>query len=340
MNKNLKFFAVTLMVVLGAACGRSEEVNVYSYRKEALIKPLLDRFSAKTGIKVNLVTGKADALFQRLKNEGENSPADVLITVDAGRLHRAMDAGLLQPIDSTVLNAAVPGHLRDPANHWFGLSVRSRPIMYRKDKVDPARLSSYEALAGPEWRGRVCIRSSSNIYNQSLLASMIASDGEARAEAWARAIVANMARAPQGNDTAQLKAVAVGECDIAITNTYYLGRLQNSDDEADRKIGEAIGVFFPNQDGRGAHINVSGIGVTRHAKNRSGAVKLMEFLVSDEAQAWYAEKNYEYPVKASVPVSDKIKAWGYPFKMDRLNLARLGELNATAVKTFDRSGWK
>lgn len=329
-----------IAVLLPACTSSPEAVNVYSYRNEQLIKPLLDQFTEDTGITVNLVSGEADALFERLLSEGENTPADLLITTDAGRLYRAKAAGLFLTIESPVLLASIPAHLRDPDNQWFGLSYRARVIMYNKVKVDPAELSTYENLVDEKWRGRICTRSSGSIYNQSLLASLIAHWDADAAEAWARVIVDNMARPPKGNDRSQLSGAAVGECDLAIANTYYLGGMLTSDDPKEREMAETLGVFWPNQNDRGAHINVSGAGIIKHAKHVDNARKLLEYMVSDKAQAWYAEVNNEYPVKPSVEVSDIVKGWGYPFKTDELNLNRLGELNAEAVKIFDRAGWK
>jgi iron(III) transport system substrate-binding protein len=330
----------TLALVLPAAPALSAvEVNIYSSRKEELIKPLLDRFTAETGIQVNLVTGKEDALIQRLKSEGANSPADLLITTDAGNLYRAKEAKVTQPIDSETLTAAVPATYRDPAGHWVGLTVRARPLMYVKGKTDPATLSTYEALAEPAFKGQVCIRSSDNIYNQSLVASLIAANGVEATEAWARGLVNNLARPPKGGDRDQIKAAAAGECAIAIANTYYLAGMLAGSDPAERAAAEAMGVFWPNQDGRGVHVNVSGAAVTAAARHKASAVKLVEFLANPESQAWYAEQNGEYPVRAGVAISPILAAWG-PFKADDLNLARLGELNAEAVKLMDRAGWK
>ena len=318
----------------------AEEVNVYSARKESLIKPLFDRFTDQTGITVNLVTGQADALLQRLKAEGPNSPVDVFITVDAGRLHRAREADVLDVVTSSILEAAVPAHLKDPQGYWFGLSFRARPIMYAHDRVTPGELSTYEDLAQTQWKGRICIRSSYNIYNQSLIASMIAVHGEAETEVWLKSFVENFARSPQGGDTDQLKAVAAGECDIAIANNYYLGRLQyGANNETDRTAGEQVSLFWPNQHDRGVHVNVSGAGVTKAAGNRANAVKLLEYLVSDEAQAWYAEINYEYPVKTGIDRSAAVNGYGN-FKADTVTLSTLGENNALAVKLMDRAGWK
>jgi len=315
------------------------EVNLYSARKENLIKPLLDRFTEETGIQVNLVTGKADALLQRLVSEGINSPADLLITTDAGRLGRAKAAGITQPVVSRELLTRVPASFRDPDGHWFALSLRARPILYVRGEVDPASLSTYEDLAEPKWKGEICIRSSENIYNQSLVASMIAADGEVAAEQWAMGLVANMARPPKGGDRDQILAAVAGVCRIAIANTYYLAGMLTSKDEAQRQSAKRMAVFWPNQQGRGAHVNVSGAGLTKAAKHRENAIKLLEFLVGKEAQAWYAEANGEYPVRNDVEPGDILKSWG-EFKGDSLNLAQLGELNPQAVRLMDRAGWK
>ena len=341
--KLIRTGAIAALLLTGFAqfAWSAGEVNIYSARNEVLIKPLLDRFTAETGIAVNLVTGKAGALMKRLESEGVNTPADLLLTVDAGRLHAAKAAGLFQPVTSELLESRIPQHLRDKDQTWFALSARSRAIIYSSDRVDPSRLSTYEALTEPQWRGKICVRSSNNIYNQSLLASMIANDGPQAAETWARGIVENMARPPKGNDRAQIKAVAAGECDIAIANTYYLGKMQTSTKEdGQRRAAARVAVFFPNQNGRGAHMNVSGAGVIRYAKNRDNAVRLLEFLVRDESQNWYAQANHEYPVVEGVAVSDIVAAWGYPFKSDALNITVLGLYNADAVRTFDRAGWK
>lgn len=335
-----RLICFTTLALFLAGTAQAAEVNIYSARKEALIKPLLDRFTDATGIDVNLVTGNADALLKRLEMEGPNSPADVLITVDAGRLHRAKAAGLLAPVESPAINAAVPAQYRDPQALWFGLSLRARPIMYARERVDAAALSTYEALADPEWRGRLCIRSSNNIYNQSLVASLIAANGVEATEQWARGLVANMARPPQGGDRDQIQATAAGQCDVAVANTYYLGRMLNDeDDPGAREAASRIAIHWPNQDGRGAHVNVSGIGVTRAAGNVDEARRLIEFLVSDPAQAYYASSNYEYPVKEGVAWSETLERWGR-FKADNINLSRLGENNAAAVKLMDRAGWR
>ncbi len=268
------------------------EVNIYSARKEALIKPLLDKFREKTGIKVNLITGKADALLKRLVSEGRNSPADLFLTVDAGRLHRAKEAKVLQAIIDPELTRTVPTAYRDPEGYWYGLSLRARVIVFAKDRVKSTELSTYEDLARDRWKNRICIRSSENIYNQSLVASLIAANGVPATEQWAKGLVANMARKPQGGDRDQIKAVAAGQCDLAVINTYYYGSMLNAkDDPVTREAAEKTALFWPNQRGRGVHVNVSGAGVTAYAKNRDAAVKLLLYMFSPEAQQQYSMIN-------------------------------------------------
>lgn len=324
---------------LFAADADAAEVNLYSARKEELIRPLLDVFTKETGIEVNVLTAKADQLVERIKAEGDNSPADVLITTDAGRLYRAKQEGILEAVESATLTDSIPAHLRDEDNEWFGLSQRARVIFYAKDRIDPAELSTYEALADEKWNDAICIRSSSNIYNQSLLASMIAHDGKEAATAWAEGMVENMARKPQGGDRDQIKAVAAGECDIAIANTYYAVGMLQSGDEAQVEAARKVGVFFPNQDTTGTHVNVSGGGVVKGAPNREEAITLLEWLASETAQEMYAEVNGEYPVRPGVAWSDVLTEWG-TFKADDLPMSKLGEFNAEAVKIFDEVGWR
>lgn len=339
MNK----FSVVLLLGLATATASiatsAEEVNVYSARKEALIKPLLDSFTAKTGIEVNLITGKADALLKRLATEGRNSPADLFLTVDAGRLHRAKEANVLQAVSSEELDAAVPANYRDSEGFWYGLSLRARVFAYSNERVQASELSTYEDLTDAKWEKRICIRSSDNIYNQSLVASMIEANGEAATEKWAKGLVANMARKPKGGDRDQVKAVAAGQCDVAVINTYYYGQMQASKDEAELKAASKTSLFWPNQEGRGTHINVSGAGVTAHAKNKAAAVKLLQHLLSAESQKWYGEVNFEYPVQAAVEVSETLNGWG-KFKSDNLNIDKLGSNNSAAVMLMDRAGWK
>ncbi|MGB0748295.1 MAG: Fe(3+) ABC transporter substrate-binding protein [Magnetospiraceae bacterium] len=332
---------ITALMVMSLAVGSAasaQEVNLYSARKEALIKPLLDQFTEQTGITVNLVTGSADALLKRISSEGRNTPADLLLTTDAGRLHRAKAADVTQPIESEALLALVPASYRDAENHWVGLSLRARPIMYVTGKVDPKELSTYEDLADPKWKGRICIRSSSNIYNQSLVASMIAADGAEFVEQWAKGFVGNFARPPKGGDRDQIKAAAAGQCDIAIANTYYLAGMLTSGDEGEMAPAQKMSVFWPNQDNRGTHVNVSGAALIKWSAHKEDAIKLLEFLGNDASQAWYAETNGEYPVRADIPVSETLKAWG-DFKADTLNLSQLGILNGDALMLMDRAGW-
>jgi iron(III) transport system substrate-binding protein len=314
-------------------------VNVYSHRHYEADQQLFRRFQEQTGIQVNVVTASADELITRLENEGAQSPADVLITVDAGRLHRAKERGLLQAVNSGLLTSNVPAHLRDPDGFWYGLTQRARVLVYHRSRVQPDQLSTYEALAEPRWDDRVLIRSSSNVYSQSLLASLIAHSGPAAAERWAAAVVENMARAPSGGDTDQIKAVAAGVGDVAVVNTYYVAQLAASNDPEDRRVADQVAVFFPNQNDRGTHINVSGAGVTAHAPNRDNAVRLIEFLSETEAQTLFAQAVQEYPVKSGVDWSPILQEWGQ-FRADELPLGRLGELNGEAVRIFDRVRWR
>ncbi|MDG4950985.1 Fe(3+) ABC transporter substrate-binding protein [Weeksellaceae bacterium KMM 9724] len=323
----------------GAESSGQQVVNVYTHRHYEPDQNIFKMFEDETGIKVKVINASADELIQKMKMEGKQSPADVLITVDAGRLSRAKDEGLLQSIDSEILESKVPAHLQDVDNQWFGLTKRARVIAYAKDRVSPEDLSTYEDLVNEKWKGKILVRSSSNIYNQSLLASIIANDGEAAAKTWAEGIVANMARAPKGSDRDQVKAVVAGEGDIAIVNSYYIGKMLNSPDAEEVKTAQQIGLFFPNQGDRGTHINVSGAGVAKYAPNKANAIKFIEYLISAEAQQVFTEANYEYPILESVaPVKD-IADWG-EFSEDQLGLNKLGEFNKKAVLIFDEAGWK
>lgn len=333
-----------ILTILLAPAVQAEQVNIYSARNEALIKPLLDRFSEQTGIRVNLVTGEADALLKRLQFEGRNTPADVFLTVDVGRLHQARIRDLLQPIESEVLTAYIPEAYRDTEGYWYGLSLRSRVIAYAPDRVSAHDLPDYEQLADDVWRGRLCVRSSSNVYNRSLVASLIAHHGVEYTENWARGLVANFARPPQGGDRDQIKAVAVGQCDIALVNTYYIAGMLASGQRQEVEAAESVAVHWPNQAGedmagRGAHVNISGAGITRAARHKEAALKLLEFMISEEAQQWYAEANHEYPVRNGIEPSDLLLSWGR-FKADDLNLGKLGEYDAEAVRVMDRAGWR
>jgi iron(III) transport system substrate-binding protein len=327
------------IIINDDSMSETQEVNVYTHRHYEVDQMLFAKFEAQTGIKVNVVNAKADELMQKMTLEGVQSPADVLITVDAGRLVRAKDKGLLQAIDSEVLTARIPLNLRDEDNQWFALTKRARVIAYDKDKTNAEQLSTYEDLTTPKWNKKILVRSSGNIYNQSLMASIIAHKGRDAAKIWGESIVKNMARSPQGNDRDQIKAVIAGEGDVAIVNTYYIGKLLNSEDPEEVKIGQRVGVFFPNQDDRGTHINISGAGVAKYAPNKANAITFIEYLASEEAQKVFASSNYEYPVNPAVEVSDLLKSWG-TFKEDALPLSKLGENNKKAVLVFDEAGWK
>ncbi|MGB1239168.1 MAG: Fe(3+) ABC transporter substrate-binding protein [Pseudomonadales bacterium] len=328
-----------LSIAFTSGVHASGDVNVYSARKEALIKPLLDKFEQQSNINVNLITGKADALLQRLKIEGKASPADIFITVDAGRLQRAKEAGVLQPIENAVLAQRIPANLRDGDNLWFSLSQRARTIFYAKDKVNTNELSSYQDLATPKWKGKLCLRSSNNIYNQSLVASMIENIGAEKTQAWIEGMMSNLVKPPFGGDTDLLRAVAAGVCDVTIANTYYYGRLLNSDAAKDKDVTERVGLFWANQTEQGVHMNVSGAGITKSSKHKDNAIKLLEFLTSAESQAWYAAVNSEFPVLADAQVSDNLRSFG-AYIADPIALNKLGENNRQAVEIMDRAGWK
>ena len=314
-----------------------EVVNLYSARHYDTDEALYLNFHKKTGIKVNLIEGGSDGLIERLVNEGKYSPADVLITVDAGRLWSAEQKGVFQATSSEILNKRVPPNLRHPDGLWFGLSKRGRIIAYNKQRGLPADVKDYEDLANASLDNQVCMRSSSNIYNLSLMASLIEANGVESAEIWARGVVSNFARSPQGNDTAQLRAVSSGECGITVANTYYIGRLMGSEKQADAETIAGLGFLFPNQSGRGAHVNISGGGVTKYAPNRDNAVRFLEYLTEGAAQTLFSEGNNEYPVvgKASGPV-----ALLGPFKEDNVNADSFGVRQREAVMTYDRAGWR
>ncbi|BAU12336.1 ABC transporter substrate-binding protein [Leptolyngbya sp. NIES-3755] len=314
-------------------------VNLYSARHYDSDNAIYEGFQKKTGIKVNLVEADADKLIERIKSEGANSPADVLITVDAGRLWRAQEAGLFQPVNSRVLTSTIPANLREPNGQWFGFTRRARVIMYNKDRVKPSELSTYENLVDPKWKGRVITRSSGHVYNQSLTGSILAAHGNQKTEEWVRGVVANFARSPEGNDTAQIRSIAAGLGDLALVNTYYLPRLAKSNKAEDKEVASKIGVFFPNQQDRGTHVNISGGGVLKTAPNRAAAIQFLEYLASNEAQRIFAESNNEYPAVAGVPIDAVLASYG-TFKADNLNAAIYGRNNAEALKIMDRAGWK
>lgn len=342
MNNILKIGFIVSVIALFIACGsssNSEVVNVYTHRHYKADDDLFAKFTEETGIKVNIVNASADELIQRLETEGKNSNADILITVDAGRLYRAQSKDLLQPIQSEVLEANIGPEYREKDGYWFGMTYRARIIAYSKDRVNPEDIQTYEDLADPKWKGKVVIRSSENVYNQSLLASIILANGEEKAKEWAKGVVANMARSPKGSDRDQVKAVASGEGDIAVVNTYYIGLMLHDENVEERKAGESVGIIFPNQMDRGTHINISGIGATKYAPNRENAIKLMEFLSGKEAQETLANLNYEYPINPEANKASVLQTWG-DFKADTVALYKLGEYNSRAVKIFDEAGWK
>jgi iron(III) transport system substrate-binding protein len=331
--------AVLVLAVGGGAALADGEVNVYTSRHYKFDDQLYAEFTAETGIAVNVIEGKGDELMERIKAEGANSPADVFVTVDAGMLWRAEQAGLFQPTQSDLLVARIPENLRHPDGLWYGFSKRARVFVIDATRVDAALVQRYEDLARPELKGQVCIRSSSNIYNLSLLGSLIASNGLEAAEAWARGVVANMAREPEGGDTDQIKGVAAGVCGVAVTNTYYFVRLLTSDKPEEVEMAKKLTLVFPNQTDRGTHVNVSGAGVAAHAPNKDNAVKLLEFLASDAAQGYFAQGNNEYPVVAGVAPNAAVVALGQ-FKEDSINVVALGTNQPEAQKVFDRAGWK
>ena len=365
----------TAVAVLAAVVGLSTlpspagaeggHVNLYSYRQPFLMKPLLDAFTRKTGIKVNMVYAKT-GMLERLKAEGRNSPADAVLTADIGRLTDLVRGGLVQPVASAVLSANIPPRYRHPDGLWFGLTTRARVIYADKTRVKPGEVSTYEDLADPRFKGRVCTRSGKHAYNISLLASFIAAKGEKAAEAWARALKSNLARRPQGNDRAQVRAIKEGECDVALGNSYYMGKMATNDKKPEQKAwAAAVTIIFPNQPqagrpggnsrgatggcppdnvcggrprdprGRGTHVNLSGAAVTKSAKNRDNAIRLLEFLSGDFAQRIYAEQNFEYPVKSGVPLHPLVASWG-TFKADTVYLTEVAKYRAVAAKIMDR----
>ena len=326
-------------VVLASSLYASSEVNVYSHRHYDTDKKLFKMFEEKTGIKVNVVKAKASALIKRMESEGAKSPADVLITVDAGRLFQAKQKDLLQSINSNYLTTNIPSTYRDKDNKWFALTKRARVAVYRIGSGMESKLSTYEDLADPKFKGQIMVRSSNNIYNQSLMAAMIAHNGEEFAKKWAEGVVANMAKKPKGNDRYQVKAVANGIGSVAIANTYYIGKMVNNKDESQRESVKKVKIFFPKFENGGTHINVSGAGVAKYAPNKENAVKFIEFMASKDAQELFAKGNYEYPVLAGVKSSDLVSSWGQ-FKDDTISINTLGENNKAAVKIFDQAGWK
>jgi iron(III) transport system substrate-binding protein len=331
--------AATALPLVGTPVVAAEVVNIYNSRHYGTDEQLWEGFTKATGIEVNVVDGSHEELIQRMQAEGANGPADVFITVDAGRLAQASGLGLLQPIESEVLEARIPENLRDPNGLWYGLAVRARVLVYAKDRLDPSQLSTYEALAEPQFKGKVLVRSSTNVYNLSLVGSIIAADGAEATEKWCEGLVANMARPPEGGDVDQLKAVAAGVGNVAISNTYYLARLKASAKPADKEIADKLAVFFPNQGDRGTHVNVSGAGVLKTAPHHDNAVKLIEYMSSPEAQRYFADVSLEYPANSEVKPHPVLAEWG-EFKHDQLNPALYAKNSAEAAMITDRCGWK
>jgi len=329
--------SICLGLVLAApfAVAATDEVNVYSYRKPQLIDPLFEAFTQQTGIRVNSVFAKK-GLLQRLKSEGRNSPADLVFTTDIGRLTDIQRAGLTQSVDSPTLRAAVPANYREPQGHWFGLTARARIIVVSKGRVTPGEIEDYEDLVDPLWQGRVCTRSATHPYMVALTASMIAAHGYAHAKQWLDGLRNNLARRPQGNDRAQVKAIYNGLCDVAVINHYYMAKMLA--DPKQKSWAESVRVIFPNQSGRGTHMNVSGVALTKHAPHRDSAIVLMEFLASEQGQALYAKENGEYPVTSGVPWNALQQSWG-KFRQDSLSLATIADHRARAVRLADEVGY-
>lgn len=333
-------FALGLTALAPVALS-AQELNLYSARHYDTDRALYDDFTKQTGIRVRLIEGDADQLIERIRNEGANSPADVLITVDAARLQRAKEAGILGPTRSEVLESRIPANLRDPDGLWFGISMRARVVMYDTQKGKPEGLARYEDLADPRFKGQICVRSSNHPYNISLVGSILAANGPEKTEAWVRGLVANFARPPQGGDTPQFTAIPAGQCGIAIANTYYLARFRGSSKPEEKAVGDRLGVIFPNQAAgdRGAHVNISGAAVAKNAPNRDAAVKFLEYLTTPSAQRYFALGNFEYPVVADVEIAPALASFG-TFRPDQLNASVFAANSAQALQIMQRAGWR
>jgi iron(III) transport system substrate-binding protein len=342
----------TFIAILFTSCGTTREekkeesvnvkeelVKVYSSRHYDADKELYKKFETETGIKVLIIKDKDDALLARIQSEGKNCPGDLLITSDVGRLYFAKQLNLFDSVQDELIEKEIPANYRDEDKQWFGLTKRARVIVYATDRIDSSQLSTYEDLASPNWKGKIAVRSSNNIYNQSLLAKIISHNGEEDATTWAKEIVSNFSREPSGNDRDQIKEVALGNADVAVVNTYYLGKLLNSDNPAEREAGKSVSVFFPNQKTNGTHINISGAGFLKHGENRNNAIKLIQFLASESSQKMFATANYEYPVHENVSASELLISWG-SFTEDSLSLNKLGEFNQLAKEVFQAAEWK
>jgi iron(III) transport system substrate-binding protein len=346
---------ITAVLVAGCASGKTEQqptgasqqsssksesvVNVYTARAYEVDDKLFEQFSKETGIKVNVIKGKAEELIERMKREGQSTGADLFITVDGGVLNNAKQAGILQPVQSETIDQNVPKQYHDKDNQWIGLSSRARVIVYSKDRVKPEQLSTYEDLTSDKWKGKVLVRSSTSNYNQSLLASFIELNGEQKAEEWAKGIVNNLARSPEGGDRDQAKAIVAGTGDVAIMNTYYFGQLLYSKDPEEVKVAKALGVFFPNQSTSGTHLNVSGVGLSKYSKNKDNAVKLIEYLTGTEAQSMVSKENFEFPVNPKADKPELLTSWGN-FSTQQIDFAKLGDYNRKAIEIFNKVGWK
>jgi len=342
MNRS-SLIALAGALLIGAAqpaLAQDKVLNLYNARHYQTDDALYANFTKATGIRINRIEGKEDELFERIRREGAASPADVFLTVDAARLQLADDAGLFAPVRSRVLNTRIPKEFRDAEGNWFGFSYRARVIAFNKDKINPADVQNYADLAGPKMKGKLCVRSGGHVYNRTLMAAMIYNEGEDKANAWARGVVANLARPPKGGDTDQIRAVAAGECDVGISNHYYYARLMASNKPEDQEVVRKTGIVFPDQKGKGTHLNISGGGMLKHAPNKDSAVKFLEYLASDEAQAYFANGNHEWPVVDGVKLDNPQLAAMGKFKVDKLSASVLAKDTPKAQRFIDRAGWK
>nr|WP_236588762.1 Fe(3+) ABC transporter substrate-binding protein [Amphritea japonica] len=327
------------LTVAATSVSAAEEVNIYSYRQQFLIQPMLEAFTAETGIKANVVFAKK-GLIERLEHEGKNSPADLLLTSDISPLYYAASSELTQPVQSDVLEQNIPAQFRDPENQWFGLTTRARLIYASKDRVAAGEITRYEDLADPKWKGRICTRSGKHSYNLTLIGSMLAHHGEAKTEQWLKDVKANLARKPQGNDRAQVKAVKEGVCDLALGNSYYFGKMITNEKQPEQKEwASAVNLVFPNQNDRGTHMSISGAALTKYAPNKANAIKLMEFLSQAQSQTMYAEANFEFPVRPGTQRSDLIEQYMGEFKQDNIGLQKVAQLRSDAAKLVDKVGF-
>ena len=341
MKKYLITILSVLFVLYSCNTNESNEINIYSQRHYEVDKKQYENFEKSTGIKVNVIKANADELLERLKNEGQNSPADLFVTVDAGKLQKGVEMGLFQKINSDEIYKNVSKELIDKDGYWVPITYRARILVYSNDRVMRSELSTYEDLANEKWKGRILVRSSSNAYNQALMSSLYANLGEEAVEKWSSGLVKNFARDPKGNDRDQVKAIAAGQGDIAIVNSYYIGLLLSSEKQQEVDAGNSVSVFFPNQgeNERGSHINISGFAMTKNAPNKENSIKLLEYLTSVDAQETYVNNSYEYPANPLVKPSEIVQSWG-EFRVDKLDLNKLGTYRNEAIKVFDKTGWK